>query len=206
MDTTSDAVGTEPPERLSADDRRERLLDLTREIVNDEGPAAVTMGVVAERAGVTRALVYKHFDNKDDLLVALYRREANALDRRIRTQVEAAPEAFEPKVRAFIGACLDAVGEHDAFFSPLRDLRGAPSARRDQRRWDRRTMGYFAGLAADEFDISEDAARAALGVLFTGIQALLLQLRRRPGAERRQFLEDTYVDVTIGALERLASH
>ena len=33
------------------------------------------MGVVADRAGVTRALVYKHFANKHDLLVALYRRE-----------------------------------------------------------------------------------------------------------------------------------
>src|SRR6476619_7614888 len=72
------------PERLSADERREALLDVARTLVNEVGPGGITMGVVAERARVTRALVYKHFANKHDLLVALYRREATGIDRAIR--------------------------------------------------------------------------------------------------------------------------
>lgn len=194
-----------PPERLSGDERRSSLLDVTKQIVNESGPDAVNMGVVAERAEVTRALVYKHFDNKDDLLVALYRREAKELDRQIRVAVEAAPEGFEAKLRAFVGACLGAVGEHGRFFAPLRGARTDSSARQDHRRWDRRTGSYFVGLAVSEFGLDERTAGSAIGVLFSGIQALLSEMRRSPGEEQRRFLEDTYVEMTLGALQRLAA-
>lgn len=194
-----------PPERLPAPDRRAALLDATRALVNERGPAAVTMGSVAERARVTRALVYKHFDNKDDLLRALYRREAERLDRRIRARVEAAPEGFEPKLRSFIGATLDAVEEHAPFFTPLRAAGAAHGARRDQPDRDRRTLDYFVQRATRDFGVDPRTARTVLAVLFTGIQSLLAQMRSRPGPAQRRFLLDTYVEATIGALRHLAS-
>lgn len=197
-------MATDTAERLSSDERREALLDVAKAIVDEDGPGGVTMGTVAERADVTRALVYKHFQNKEGLLVELYRREARALDRHIRGRVEAAEDGFEPKLRAFVGATLDAVGEHGRFFTPLRNIRDDPSARQQQRRWDRRTAGYFAALAADEFDMDEQTARSAIGVLFSGIHSLLSQMRRSPGEEQRNALERLYVEMTIGALGRLA--
>lgn len=196
---------SDPSERLSGDERREALLDVTKAILNEHGPSGVTMGTVAEQAEVTRALVYKHFENKDALLVELYQREAAALDRQIRERVGAAPEGFEPKLRAFVGACLDAVGEHSRFFTPLRSVGANPSRRRQQRRWDRRTSGYFVELATKEFGIDERAAASAIGVLFMGIQALLSEMRRSPGEAQRDYLETTYVEMTIGALTRLAA-
>lgn len=201
----SDAAPNEAGDRLSGDARREVLLDVTRRLVDEQGPGAVTMGAVAGRAGVTRALVYKHFENKDALLVALYQREARALDRQIRRHVDAAPDGFEPKLRAFVGACLDAVGEHSRFFTPLRGVGAGASTRRQQRRWDRRTSEYFVGLAVDELGIDEASATAALGVLFLGLQSLLSEMRRSPGADQRQHLEGIYVEMTLGALTRLAS-
>jgi AcrR family transcriptional regulator len=198
-DPTNDA------DRLSGDARREALLDVTRRLVDEQGPGGVTMGTVAERAGVTRALVYKHFENKDALLVALYQREASALDRRIRRHVDAAPEGFEPKLRAFVGACLEAVGEHSRFFTPLRSVGAGASTRRQQRRWDRRTSAYFVGLAVEEFGIDEGDAIAALGVLFLGLQSLLSEMRRSPGAAQREHLAAIYVEMTLGALTRLAA-
>lgn len=192
-------------ERLSADARRTALLDVARALVDDVGPGRITFGLVAERAGVTRALVYKHFGNKDDLLAALYRREAQQLDRQIRTGVEAAPDGFEPKLRAFIGATLDAVESHAPFFNPLREAgAGGRPAREDQRGRDRRTVAYFAQLAADDFGIDVPTARSVVAVLFTGIRSLLSQMRSRPGPAQREFLLHTYVEMTIGALDRLA--
>jgi AcrR family transcriptional regulator len=177
---------------------------VAKAIVDERGPDGVTMGTVAERAEVTRALVYKHFENRESLLLALYRREARALDHHIRRRVEAAEGGFEPKLRAFVGACLDAVGEHGRFFTPLRSLGGNPSAREQQRRRDRRTTRYFAALAVEEYGIDERTAASAIGVLFSGIQALLSQMRHRPGEPQRQRLETLYVEMTIGALGRLA--
>lgn len=199
------APQSDTSERLSGDERRAALLDVTKAIVNEHGPAGVTMGTVAEHAEVTRALVYKHFENKDALLAELYQREAAALDRQIRERVGAAPEGFESKLRAFAGACLDAVGEHSRFFTPLRSVGADPSHRRRQRRWDRRTSSYFVELAVKEFGIDERAAASAIGVLFMGIQALLSEMRRSPGQAQRDYLEATYVEMTIGALTRLAA-
>lgn len=201
-------VTTDPndaSERLSGDERRSLLLDVTKEIVTEAGPTAVSMGSVAERADVTRALVYKHFDNKEALLTELYRREARLLDRHIRRIVESAPDGFEPKLRAFVGASLDAVDEHGPFFAPLRGVGRDRGARQEHRAWDRRTTGYFVSLAVRDFGVDKDTATTVLAVLFSGIQSLLSQMRSRPGPGRRQFLEDTYVATTLGALAHLAA-
>lgn len=197
-------AGADPAERLPADERRATLLDVARVLVHEVGPGPVTMGLVAERAQVTRALVYKHFANKDDLLRALYRREARRLDRHIRVRVEAAPAGFEPKLQAFVGGTLDAVEEHAPFFTPLRAAVADGDARRDQRTRDRRTVDYFAQLAAHDYGIDIGTARSVIAVLFSGIRSLLSQMRSRPGPAQRAFLLDTYVEATLGALDRLA--
>ena len=195
----------DPAERLSADERRTALLDVAKALVAEVGPGRVTVGAVADRAHVTRALVYKHFANKDDLLRALYRREARRLDAHIRACVEAAPDGFEPKLRAFIGATLDAVEEHGPFFTPLREVGADGTSRRDQRDRDRRTVGWFAERASHDFGIDIRTARSVIAVLFSGIRSLLSQMRSRPGAAQRRFLLDTYVEMTMGALDRVGA-
>ncbi len=190
--------------RLSADGRREALLDITKQLVVERGTAPITMGTVAERAGVTRALLYKHFANKDELLAALYRREAERLNRSMSGVVTAAPAGFEAKLRALVRSALEASEEHGLFFAPLRTFGTQPDVRTERRGWDRRTVKYFAQLAVDDFGIDERTARAAVSLQLSGIQNLLSQLRSRPGAEQRAFLEHVYVESALGALLRLA--
>jgi AcrR family transcriptional regulator len=48
------------------------LVRAARELIEQEGFAALTMTAVAERAGVTRRGAYLHFPTRTDLLVALY--------------------------------------------------------------------------------------------------------------------------------------
>lgn len=191
------------PERLSADERREHLLDVTRQLVVEQGAASITIGTVAVRAEVTRALIYKHFENRDDLLVEVYRREAKRLDKQIRRIVEAAPSGLEAKVRSFIVAAVDAIDEHAPFFTPLRDARTDPSVRRDKRGWDTRSVTYFAELATTEYGIAPSTARAAVSVLLGGVPALLSRARNR--VDEREELEAIYVDTFLGALGRLAA-
>src|SRR6185295_14227632 len=50
---------------------RERILASARALYLEGGVQAVTMRGVAERVGVTATALYRHFDNKEDLLTEL---------------------------------------------------------------------------------------------------------------------------------------
>lgn len=60
---------------MTAPARRGQLLDVTMEIVTEQGFPAVSMQSVAQRAGVSRPVVYEHFGTLHGLLEALVERE-----------------------------------------------------------------------------------------------------------------------------------
>ena len=60
---------------MKAPARREQLLDAAKAVVADEGFHGVSIEAVARRAGITRPIVYRHFDDLGALLEALVERE-----------------------------------------------------------------------------------------------------------------------------------
>ena len=85
MGPTRARVGSPPDQksvvggRLQSSARRDALLEAAVALVRTKGVQVVSMETVAERAGVSRPLVYKHFANRDEILAAAYRREAARL-------------------------------------------------------------------------------------------------------------------------------
>jgi AcrR family transcriptional regulator len=62
---------------MSAQARREQLLDATKAIVDRSGFHAVSIEAVAREAGITRPIVYGHFRDLPGLLEALVDREGD---------------------------------------------------------------------------------------------------------------------------------
>jgi AcrR family transcriptional regulator len=60
---------------MSAEERRQQLLDATKAIVDRSGFHAVSIEAVAREAGITRPVVYGHFQDLGGLLEALVERE-----------------------------------------------------------------------------------------------------------------------------------
>ncbi|MCL6332850.1 TetR/AcrR family transcriptional regulator [Pectobacterium carotovorum subsp. carotovorum] len=60
-------------QRLSREDRHIQLIKAAWQIIREEGTEALTLGHLAERAGVTKPVVYDHFTNRSGLLAALYK-------------------------------------------------------------------------------------------------------------------------------------
>src|SRR5205807_6145159 len=95
------------PARLGRAERRDAILDAAEALVASGDVEAVSMETVAERAGVSRPLVYKHFANRGELLAALYEREAALLHAELAADVEAAgtvDEMFRALVRGALRA------------------------------------------------------------------------------------------------------
>src|SRR5262249_20061763 len=63
-----------PRKRLPHEERRTQLLDTAAAIVRSEGADALTLARVAEVAGVTKPIAYDHFETREGLLRALFRR------------------------------------------------------------------------------------------------------------------------------------
>lgn len=57
--------------RLSGEARRAQLLEIARRIILESGISALTMEALAETAGVTKPIVYRHFGNSEDVTVAV---------------------------------------------------------------------------------------------------------------------------------------
>jgi AcrR family transcriptional regulator len=68
-------VRLETSSRMTAQERREQLLDVTKAIVDSRGFHAVSIEAVARGAGITRPVVYGHFGDLAGLLDALVDRE-----------------------------------------------------------------------------------------------------------------------------------
>lgn len=61
-----------PRRRLSKAARQRQLIDESWALIRDEGTDALTLGRLAERAGVSKPVVYDHFGTRNGLLAALY--------------------------------------------------------------------------------------------------------------------------------------
>lgn len=69
---------------MSASERREQLTAVARELFAERGYAAASMEEIAERAGVSKPVVYEHFGTKDAIYRVIVDREVRELVDRIK--------------------------------------------------------------------------------------------------------------------------
>ncbi|MFG6433061.1 TetR/AcrR family transcriptional regulator [Roseateles sp. LYH14W] len=84
-----------PRRRLSRDGRLRQLLDVSWQLIRAEGTDALTLGRLADDAGVTKPVVYDHFGARNGLLAALYQ----DFDVRQTAVIDAAIAASKPTLK-----------------------------------------------------------------------------------------------------------
>ena len=112
-------------QRLAATARRAQLVDVGRSVFAESGYEATTVEQIAERAGISKPIVYEHFGGKEGLHSAVVEREIEDVVGRIAARIGSGSprERFENAAVAF----LTYVEERPDGFAVL--LRDAPSAR-----------------------------------------------------------------------------
>jgi AcrR family transcriptional regulator len=185
--------------------RRDSLLDAAGTLLAAGDVAGVTMESVASASGVSRALVYKHFGNRLEVLAALFERESRLLHAQL-TRAVADAEDLEAKLRALVEGALAAQASRGATFAALLNQGGRPTNQRAvQRRRDRATIRYFAALAVAELGLEQRQAITGVQLALGGIALVLQQWRHRPTPEHAAELADAYVAFAMGGLRRMSS-
>ena len=72
--------GSQPVRRLPRAQRREQILAAATEAFARNGFAATGLDEIAAEAGITRVILYRHFDSKTDLYQAVLDRMCARLD------------------------------------------------------------------------------------------------------------------------------
>jgi AcrR family transcriptional regulator len=132
-------------------ERMQRVLDEAAALFAQRDFHDVSMDEVASRAGVSKPVVYTHFESKDGLYEAVVMRAAAELSERIRIATESAGGA-EERVWAGILALIEAVEEHRDWWLVARRASLADEPLRSS---VRRANAQIAVLIEDLF---EDAA------------------------------------------------
>jgi AcrR family transcriptional regulator len=122
--------------RMTAQERREQLVGVARSLFAERGYGATSIEEVADRAGVSKPVVYQHFGGKEGLYAVVVDREV----RHLTGSITQAFDAGNPR--------MVAVGAADAFLAYIEDheegfrvlVRDAPIGM---------TGGSFASVIAD---------------------------------------------------------
>jgi len=96
-------------------ERRAQLLAVARRVFGRSGFHGVSMDEVAKEAGVTKPILYDHFNSKEELYVALLDADASSLEERVRTALTA-PTGNRQRIEQSFQAYFDFVDEHAGGF------------------------------------------------------------------------------------------
>jgi AcrR family transcriptional regulator len=131
-----ETVATSKRVRMTAQERREQLVGVARALFAAKGYEATTIEEVAERAGVSKPVVYQHFGGKEGLYAVVVDREVRHLTSSIRRSFDAGRPRLVAELAA--DAFLTYIEEHEEGFRVL--VRDAPIGMTD---------GSFASVIAD---------------------------------------------------------
>ncbi|GAA2972189.1 TetR/AcrR family transcriptional regulator [Actinokineospora diospyrosa] len=161
MSETVQSNGVGRGARLPRTARRAQLLAAAQDVFAANGYHAAGMDEIAERAGVSKPVLYQHFPGKLELYMALLDKHVDELVRRVSEAMDATTDN-KARVRNAVGAYFDFVdGESQAFRLVFEsDLRGEPLV---QDAIERATSASVDAIAATiTADASLDSSRARL--------------------------------------------
>jgi AcrR family transcriptional regulator len=156
--------------RLPRDERRKQLLAAALEVFVANGYHATGMDDIAERAGVSKPVLYQHFPGKLELYLALLDTQTEALTETVRSAL-ATTEDNADRVHAVLSAYFDFVdrADNDGAYRLVfeSDLVNDPAVRRRVEQVTRNTVLAVAQTVAADTGL-DDTTSQLLATALTG--------------------------------------
>jgi AcrR family transcriptional regulator len=145
--------------RLPRHERRRQLLDAALELFVARGYHAAAMDEIAERAGVSKPVLYQHFPGKLELYLALLDESVDTLVEKVRDALKSNPENKQ-RVAATFGAYFEYVGGQGQAYRLVfeSDLGNEPAVRARLDRGQRECAAMVSQVVREDAGISDDEA------------------------------------------------
>ena len=189
--------------RLKAPQRREQLIEVATKLFAKSGYEATTTAAIADAAGVTEPILYRHFKSKQELFVAIVREMSEQTMKQWRVSIESVTDPAE-RIRKICEGIPDHIKRlSDAYHV----LHGALATSRDKkviavvREHYQQIEDFFGklvteGVKAGVFRKGQNPKAAAWHFIWAGIGYAMIQLNL--GAIDRGVTEDTIESILRG--------
>jgi AcrR family transcriptional regulator len=176
--------------RLPAQERRATIIEAAGRVFGERGYEGARLEDVAEAAGVTKPILYRHFGSKKALYLALLERHRDDLA----TFVGAIPQAGAPgeRLRAVLEIWFAYVEAHTYAWKLLfRDTGGGPEVRAFRAEVHARAREVLVELilSMSEASIPRRELEPLAELMSMGMASLVLWWLDNPGASRRGIID-----------------
>lgn len=146
--------------RLPRKERRAQLLESALEVFVAQGYHAAAMDDIAERAGVSKPVLYQHFPGKLDLYLALLDESCSTVIASCREALASTPDN-KHRVAATVKAFYEYVAHDTGAFRLVfeSDLTSEPAVRAQVERVTAETADLVAEVIADDTGLPAEAAK-----------------------------------------------
>ena len=176
--------------RLPAAERRELVLRAAMEEFGARGYERARLDDIAAAAGVTKPIIYRHFQSKKGLYLAVLARHREELPTFLADLPAEVP--FEPLIRDILDGWLAYAFENQARWRMLfRDHGGDADVARARAEVHEAALGVLASFLAAHrvFDIPAEQVEPTAELLSQGLAAVVLWWADHPGVERATLVE-----------------
>jgi AcrR family transcriptional regulator len=184
------AVTEARAQRLSADERRATITQAAGPLFARDGYAATRLDDIAAAAGVSKPIVYRHFESKKALYMSLLRKHRDDLPTFLEGIDPAA--SSDAAVRAILDRWLDYVRENQhAWVMLFRDSSGDEEIRALRREVNLRARQVLAAFIADQAGsrIPAEQVEPTAELLSSGLAGMALWWIDHPEVPKPVILE-----------------
>jgi AcrR family transcriptional regulator len=181
------------PARLPRSARRKQLLAAAQEVFVAQGYHAAAMDDIAERAGVSKPVLYQHFPGKLELYLALLDTHCDAIVARVHAAMAATNDNKE-RVKGAVQAYFDFVDHKDEAFRLVfeSDLRNDPAVAERVARVEKGCIAAITDTIISDTGVSRSRAEllasGLVGAAETAAQFWLANGRQVPKDEAEGLL------------------
>jgi AcrR family transcriptional regulator len=167
-DVQTEEVGVRSA-RLPRDQRRAQLLDAANEVFTTRGYHAAAMDDIAAAAGISKPVLYQHFDSKLDLYLALLDQACDTLVEVVRDGLDSTDHNAD-RVVAAMGAFYDFVSSTSGEFRFVFESDLTGDGRVQERLWrvNNDVADLIAAVIAEDTDLPAEQSKL-LGISLVGI-------------------------------------
>ena len=186
---------------------RDSMLEVVVEAFNERGYDATSLGVLAERLGLSKSAIYHHFDSKEQMLEVALGKALDALEA-VFDEPEATTGPVVSRIRHVVRGAVLVLCEQRAFVTLLLRLRGNTpielEALRRRRAIDRKLRALFEA-SRDEGTLRADMDPRIAERLTFGMVNSIVQWYRPDGPVSPEQLADSVLQIVRTGLREPAS-